>query len=155
MACTDTTLKDAEVLRRYALRWGIEVYFKEAKQHFGLLSEQTGKYTKHYASIHLTAIRYLLILHVALKKGGLPYGKVRNRIANAIEEVTFATVLWAAFEKLIGNALDSLQFEIPAEMLAKVMATIQSTVRDALQRALQMDEQSIQAQLYAERIGAL
>ena len=39
--CTDTTLSTSKILEVYALRWGIEVYFKEAKQHLGFLAEQT------------------------------------------------------------------------------------------------------------------
>ena len=36
---TDTHLSSAEILELYAMRWAIEVYFKEAKQHLGFLKE--------------------------------------------------------------------------------------------------------------------
>ena len=42
----------SKVLEVYALRWGIEVYFKEAKQHLGFLVEQTKTFASHTASIH-------------------------------------------------------------------------------------------------------
>jgi IS4 transposase len=32
---TDVNLEAAKVLEIYALRWAVEVYFKEAKQHLG------------------------------------------------------------------------------------------------------------------------
>ncbi len=35
--CTDTALSATDILQLYAMRWAIEVYFKEAKQHLGLL----------------------------------------------------------------------------------------------------------------------
>ena len=35
---TDTSLNDEKILEIYALRWGIEVYFKEAKQHLGFFN---------------------------------------------------------------------------------------------------------------------
>ncbi|WP_376707900.1 transposase, partial [Parashewanella spongiae] len=46
------------VLEIYALRWEIEVYFKEAKQHLGFLSEQSRHYSAYIASIHLTGLRF-------------------------------------------------------------------------------------------------
>ena len=36
---TDVQLGMSKMLEIYALRWGIEVYFKEAKQHLGFLKE--------------------------------------------------------------------------------------------------------------------
>ncbi|MEI6269344.1 MAG: transposase [Methylococcaceae bacterium] len=38
---THTKLSSAEILELYAMRWAIEVYFKEAKQHLGFLKEQS------------------------------------------------------------------------------------------------------------------
>ena len=59
---TDIRLSPEEILSIYSLRWGIEVYFKEIKQHFGFLKEQTGDYAVQYASIHLAAIRFIIEL---------------------------------------------------------------------------------------------
>jgi hypothetical protein len=42
--CTDPTLSDQRILEVYALRWSIEVYFKEIKQNLGFLKEQSGRY---------------------------------------------------------------------------------------------------------------
>jgi len=44
------------------MRWAIEVYFKEAKQHLGFLKEQSNHYAAYVASIHLTAIRFCLLV---------------------------------------------------------------------------------------------
>jgi hypothetical protein len=41
--CTDPTLDEQTILQAYALRWSIEVYFKEIKQHLGLWKEQSGR----------------------------------------------------------------------------------------------------------------
>ena len=59
--CTDVTRPDAKILEAYALRWSIEVYFKEIKQNLGFLKEQSGRYAVAYASVHLAALRYLLL----------------------------------------------------------------------------------------------
>ncbi len=61
---TDVRLSVSKRVQLYALRWGIEVYFKEAKQHPGLLTEQTRTFAAHTASIHLGTIRYMMLVHV-------------------------------------------------------------------------------------------
>jgi Transposase DDE domain. len=38
---TDTMLSPVGILELYSLRWAIEVYFKEGKQHLGFLKEQS------------------------------------------------------------------------------------------------------------------
>ena len=67
--CTDVALSDAKILEVYALRWSIEVYFKEIKQHLGFLKEQSGRYQVAYASVHLGAMRYLRLFEAMLRAG--------------------------------------------------------------------------------------
>lgn len=50
---TDTKLDPQKMLELYAMRWAIEVYFKESKQHLGFLKEQARHYATYVASIHL------------------------------------------------------------------------------------------------------
>lgn len=77
--CTDLTLSDAKILEVYALRWSVEVYFKEIKQNLGFLKEQSGRYQLAYASVHLAALRYLLLFEAMLRNGQLTYGEIRDR----------------------------------------------------------------------------
>ena len=44
---TDSQMNDETILEIYALRWGIEVYFKEAKQKLGFLKEQSRHYSAY------------------------------------------------------------------------------------------------------------
>ena len=67
---TDSQFSMCRMLEVYSLRWGIEVYFKEAKQHFGFLAEQTVTFASHTASIHLAAIHYLMLVHAKLARNG-------------------------------------------------------------------------------------
>jgi IS4 transposase len=69
------------MLEIYALRWGIEVYFKEAKQHLGFLKEQTATFASHTASIHLCAIRYLMLMHNKLAGHESRIGDIRSTAA--------------------------------------------------------------------------
>lgn len=59
---TDPELDAPKMLELYAMRWAIEVYFKESKQHLGFLKEQARHYACYVASIHLSAIRFCLLV---------------------------------------------------------------------------------------------
>ena len=105
---TDTSLNDEKILEIYALRWGIEVYFKEAKQHLGFLSEQSRHYSAYIASIHLTGLRYCLLLHA---KQNDECGKVsdsRNLLSDSLRNLDFACKLWGLFKALISDAISSI-----------------------------------------------
>ena len=91
--CTAPSLSDYKILQTYALRWSIEVYFKEIKQHLGFLKEQSGRYQVAYASVHLAALRYLLLFEAMLRGGGLSYGEIRDRQSGQIQALTYAGLL--------------------------------------------------------------
>jgi hypothetical protein len=67
------------------LLWGIEVYFKEAKQHLGFLKEQTATFASHTASIHLCAIRYLMLVHHKLEDQDSRIGDIRSQVQNQLD----------------------------------------------------------------------
>ena len=152
--CTDTNYNAERILELYALRWSIEVYFKEVKQGMGWMKEQSGRYTVHYASIHLAAIRYLLIFGLMLDYGGIKFGEMRNRVSGAMEQLGFASVLWELFKALLHGVLDSFKAVLGPDQVEQIKSTIDSTIEDFLLRALQMDENSMRAQLTAENIEA-
>lgn len=151
---TDTALTTEEILEIYALRWSIEVYFKEIKQHFGFLKEQTGDYAVHYASIHLCAIRYLLVAHRMLVSGE-SFGTVRNKITKQLELLTFARLLWELFKALIYGILDTLRSEISKSTIELIKRKITIGITEFLDNALQLDEHHMEMELKAEAMGAL
>ena len=77
---TDAELCEGKILEVYALRWRIEVYFKDAKQHLRLLSEQTRSFVSHTASIHHCAVRYLMLVDAKLCGTGERVAEVRTQI---------------------------------------------------------------------------
>ena len=153
--CTATDYPIEKILRLYALRWSIEVYFKEIKQNMGLLKEQTGDYAVHYASIHLAAIRYTLFYNLLLTNGGLSFGEIRNRITGRLEKLTFATVLWDLFKAIIHGTLETFERVIGIDLVHQIKRAIDTTVENFLQQALQIDDISIKNQLQAEALGVL
>jgi hypothetical protein len=153
--CTDVTLSDAKILEVYALRWSIEVYFKEIKQHLGFLKEQSGRYQVAYASVHLAAMRYLLLFEAMLRAGQLSYGEIRDRESGRLQMLTYAALLWQLFRALIEGALDGLVRELGREVVKKVLAAIDQTVEGFLNEALQISPEQVAVQLKAEELGYL
>ena len=58
---TNTSLSFQEMVKIYAIRWTIEVFFKEAKQLFGLGKEQANDFDAQIAAVTLVMIQYILI----------------------------------------------------------------------------------------------
>ena len=92
------------MLEVHALRWGMEVYFKEAKPHLGFLAEQTQTFASHTASIHLCAIRYLMLVHAKLECERARIGEVRAEIQDRLNALSFAGRLWQLFCDHLGHA---------------------------------------------------
>jgi hypothetical protein len=153
--CTDVTLSDAKILEVYALRWSIEVYFKEIKQNLGFLKEQSGRYQLAYASVHLVALRYLLLFDAMLRNGHLTYGEIRDRETGRLQVLTYAALLWQLFRALIEGALDTLVRDLGRSVVRKVLAVIDQTVEEFLNQALQISPEQVSVQLKAERLGYL
>jgi hypothetical protein len=153
--CTDVTLTDAKILEVYALRWSIEVYFKEIKQNLGFLKEQSGRYELAYASVHLAAMRYLLLFEAMLRNGQLSYGEIRDRESGRLLTLTYATLLWQLFRALIEGALEELVQQLGHKVVQKVMQAIDGTVEAFLNDALQISPELVSAQLEAEELGYL
>jgi hypothetical protein len=153
--CTDVKLSEAKILEVYALRWSIEVYFKEIKQNLGFLKEQSGRYQVTYASVHLAALRYLLLFEAMLRGGQLTYGEIRDRESGRLQTLTYAALLWQLFRALIDGALDGLVQDLGRKVIKRVLAAIDQTVEGFLNDALQISPQQVSVQLKAEALGYL
>jgi hypothetical protein len=153
--CTDVKLSDAKILEVYALRWSIEVYFKEIKQNLGFLKEQSQRYQLAYASVHLAGMRYLLLFEAMLRNGQLTYGEIRDRETGRLQILTYAALLWQLFRALIEGALESLVRDLGRKVVKKILAAIDQTVEGFLNEALHISPQQISVQLKAEELGYL
>lgn len=140
---TDTRLQPAELLEIYALRWGIEVYFKEAKQYLGLLWEQTETFASHIASIHATAIRYCMLVYAKLQGTTERVCEARDTLREQLTRLDFAKRLWGCFRALIHEALAGLQDALGIAV-ESLMAVIEEHVQGFFVQALQLDEFTLQ-----------
>ena len=97
------------------MRWGIAVYFKEAKQKLGFLKEQSGHYSAYIASIHLTGLRFCLLLFAKQAAGAARLSEVRNDFEERLSCLNFASKLWGLFKALIAGALNEMASLTKAE----------------------------------------
>ena len=131
---TDAKMSSAKMLQIYALRWSIEVYFKEAKQHLGFLQE----HTRSFASIHLTAIRYLILIDEKLTSGETSVGKVRSQIQDQFDSLDYAARLCGLFRTLAASTLTRMRKQLKCKV-SEIMENIDECVSRFLVQALQLD----------------
>lgn len=136
--CTDLNLNAEEVLSIYAQRWSIEVYFKEAKQSFGLLAEQSGKYQVAYASVHLASVRYMLIYESMQNKGAISFGQQRDCISGQLQILTYSGLLWQLFRFLITGALEKMS-GLSQDLVRNILEALDQTVEEFLSNAFDLD----------------
>jgi len=135
---TDVHLSMSKMLEIYALRWGIEVYFKEAKQHLGFLKEQTATFASHTASIHLCAIRYLMLVQNKLADHESRIGDIRSTIQEQLDTLSFAGRLWQIFRSIISGALHDVRKSLGGSK-ETIMEMIDERVNTFFVRSLQLD----------------
>jgi SRSO17 transposase len=135
---TDIKLSMSKMLEVYALRWSIEVYFKEAKQHLGFLQEQTATFASHTASIHLCAIRYLMLVHNKLKDQDSRIGEIRSQIQEQLDSLSFAGRLWQIFRAIISGTLSELRKNLGCSVKT-IMLAIDERIHEFFVRSLQLD----------------
>ena len=155
LLCADHLLEDNKIFDIYALRWSIECYFKEVKQYFGFLKEETGAYETHWASIHLAAMRYLLISHIYLTQNSLGFANIRKQLGFQMEFLSFAMLSWEVIRVLVNQAIDSTCCSFTPELVRTLKENIESYVTQYLHRSLQIDPEASRLRLKAEKLGLL
>jgi hypothetical protein len=135
---TDSQLDNEKILAVYALRWGIEVYFKEAKQKFGFLKEQSRHYSAYIALIHLTGLRFSLLLSAKHEEGAVRLSEVRNGFEESMSCLNFASKLWGLFKALMTLAVNE-RVNLTSVEKSDVLETIEQTVIDFFTQVMQMD----------------
>ena len=140
--CADRGLSATDILELYAMRWAIEVYFKEAKQHLGLLKEQSNHYAAYIASIHLTAIRFCLLVMAKQRQGYANITEIRQSLCSNTANISFAAKLWQVFRAIITGALGELKV-ILGDAVTLVLETIETHIQCFFIQVLQLDPKTL------------
>lgn len=147
---TDSQLSDERILEIYALRWGIEVYFKEAKQKLGFLKEQSTHYSTYIASIHLTALRFCLLLLARHEDGVAKLSESRNSMIESLCTLDFASRLWGVFRMLIVSALEELRMQY-GEGVVNILGHIDQKVSQFFIQVMQLDSLTLRLEAESDR----
>ncbi len=139
---TELALSPNTILETYSLRWAIEVYFKEAKQHLGFLKEQSNHYAAYVAFIYLTAIRFCLLVIAKQMQCAVNISTVRQSLCSNSADICFAGKLWQDFRAVISGALDSLK-AVLGDVAALVMETIDAHIECLFLQVLQLDPKTL------------
>jgi len=157
--CTDIGMELQDILETYALRWNIEVYFKEIKQYFGFGKEQSWQYTVVLASIHLAMIRYILFYYLSLIYSSWSFADIRNQISLNIKIFSYGFIAWQSISCIISQVLARYSHLTGEIVMDMIQADIENQVNQYFEGlfpiALGILPDEIQKLDYSEKKGEL
>lgn len=101
LLCTNTNLAASIAYEIYAIRWSIEVFFKESKQHFQMGKSQARDFDAQIADVTISMIQYNIF---SLAKRFSDYetlGELFKDAKDSAIELTISKRLWLLFLELI------------------------------------------------------
>lgn len=138
---TELALTPQIILEIYALRWGIEVYFKEAKQYLGWLKEQTETFASHIASLHLCAMRYAMLVYAKAQNNNRVCD-MRRTVEEQLTLLSYGKKLWGLFRFLIQLSLNEIQDELDGKVKL-ILDTLDKNILSFFKQALQLDQRTL------------
>lgn len=128
LLCSDPEMELGEILEVYALRWNIEVYFKEVKQYFGFMKEQSWQYTVRCASIHLAMIRYTLFYYLSLMNSSASFSELRNGISMNMMIFSYGIIAWQTISQIIADTMKDCSDKLGKDVADSIHASIEHQV---------------------------
>ncbi len=105
---TDTSLSLLEMLENYSIRWTIEVFFKEAKQHLKLGKCQSRDFDAQIAQVTTCYILYIFLTYFRRINAYESIGDLFECIKDELIEKNVAQRLWELFEELLQVVIDAI-----------------------------------------------
>ena len=100
LATTDTKLTFIKAIEIYQIRWSIEVFFKDTKQHLGLGKCQSNDFDAQIADNTIVMMRYIMLsLHKRIHYQQ-PIGGLFKELSDQMVEANIAQKLWFQFIEL-------------------------------------------------------
>jgi hypothetical protein len=98
---TDPSLSFLEMMEIYAVRWTIEVFFKEVKQQLQLGKCQSRDFDAQIASVTTTYILYIFLAYFRRVNDYETLGGLFEEIKDEMMEKNLAQRLWEMFDELL------------------------------------------------------
>jgi hypothetical protein len=108
---TDTRLQASTIIKKYTMRWPIEVCFKECKQLLDLGKDQSNNFNAQVFAATASFIRYNMLNYLNNFDNYATLGELFDEIADQSAVISYAHRLWDFFRGLFMVSFSTL-FEI-------------------------------------------
>jgi hypothetical protein len=109
--CTDTGLQAATIIKKYTLRWPIEVCFKECKQMLDLGKDQSNNFNAQVFATTASFVRYNILNYLNKFDNYATLGELFDQLSDQAAVISYAHRLWDFFRGLFRVSIATL-FEI-------------------------------------------
>ncbi len=126
---TDIDLEASEILKYYARRWAIEVFFKDAKQLLYMGKEQSKTFDATIACHSIVMIRYLLLVYILNKRrltGSI--GSIFNDVVDKQEPLLFAEKIWSYVRDQLLKSIKVISYKIEIDNVMDLLEIIDGIV---------------------------
>jgi hypothetical protein len=119
---TNTKLSILQAYQTYAIRWSIEVFFKETKQFFKLGKTQSRDFDAQIADTSICMLQYNIFSLAKRFAGYETMGGLFKDSKDAVMELTVCKRLWSFFMEFINIIADLCDID-PDELIEKISET--------------------------------
>ncbi len=118
---TDLSLKFEQAYKIYAIRWQIEVFFRDSKQYLGLGKNQSQDFDSQISSTTLTMLQYNILSVVKRFSDYESLGELFRASKAETIELTVAEKVWLLIIQILTQIAEF--FEIDLDLLMKKLLT--------------------------------
>lgn len=133
LVSTDLSLSFIRTMEIYSIRWSIEVFFKEAKQHLQLGKSQSQDFDAQIADATIAMIQYTLLATCKRFSDYESFGELFKAQSRQMTALTLAERIWELILALVQQICDVLEIN-PELLLEKLLQN--SDKQDKLERLL-------------------
>ena len=120
MVTTDSSLSFIRMMEIYSIRWSIEVFFKEAKQHLLLGKSQSRDLDAQITDATIAMIRYMLLGLCKRFSDYETFGQLFEAHSKQLLELTMAERIWGLMLELAREICEVLEIS-PEQLLRKLL----------------------------------
>ena len=101
LSTTDLSLNFNQLIELYQIRWSIEVFFKDAKQHLKLGSCQSNCFDAQIADITIAMLQYIMLIYFKRVNYQQSFGEIFKKISSELVEIDIIASLLEILKELI------------------------------------------------------
>ena len=101
LATTDLSLNFNKLIELYQIRWSIEVFFKDAKQHLKLGSCQSNCFDAQIADFTISMLQYIMLIYFKRVNYQQSFGELFAKISSELVEIDLISALLKILKELI------------------------------------------------------